>query len=226
MSRPLAGVLLLGAALGAASLSCDVALIGGGVAAVTAGNGMAVAQCYDQVSVHVQDDEGRRTCDAHVSVLKGDSASPLRPCYHASLTEGRYRVSAQREGYVPADVQVDIPERKGACPHYTHTIELTLRRTGAPPEPPGFAHPKAPAVEAASSRPREHVTVPAPIPVPAPATAPAPAAVPPAAAPAPVPVPAPAPAVPPSPAPSEPVPAPPSAAFPPVAPPNPAPASP
>jgi hypothetical protein len=206
-ARELAGALLLAAALGAANLSCDVALIGGGVAALAAGTGMVAAQCYDQVSVRVRDDEGRRTCDAQVSLLRDGSESPLRPCYHASLTEGRYRVSVQREGYVPADMQLDIPEHKGACPHYTHTIELTLRRTGAPPEPPGFGHPKAPALDAVSSKPREHGTVPAPIPVPTPSAVPA--ALPSAATPAPaVPEPAPAP---------EPLtPAPPSATFPPA----------
>jgi len=105
------------------------------VAVVAAGTGILVAQCYDQVSVRVSDDEGHRTCDAHVSIVSGGSERRLQPCYHASLTEGRYHVSVKRDGYVPADVQVEIPKHEGKCPHYTHTIEFTLRRTGAAPDP-------------------------------------------------------------------------------------------
>jgi hypothetical protein len=211
-ARELRGALLVALTLGAGSVACDAALIGGGVAALAGGSGFLAAQCYDQVSVRVRDDEGRRTCDAHVSIASDGSERRLRPCYHASLTEGRYHVSVQRDGYVPADMQFDVPEHKGACPHYTHTIEFTLRRPGAPAEPSNFGHPRAP-VEAVSSHPRERGIVPAPIPVPAPAALP-----PPAAAPAPA---AASPAAPTSP-PAEP--APPSAAFPPApaAPPPPA----
>jgi hypothetical protein len=198
---------LAAAVLGAASLGCDAALIGGGVAALAGGTSILVAQCYDQVSVRVRDDEGRRTCDAHVSIASGGSERSLRPCYHASLTEGRYLVSVKRDGYVPADVQVDIAEHQGACPHYTHTIEFTLRRTGAAADPATF-HQVKPSTFEMRARPPERVGLPAPIPVAPAATAPLPAAVAPAAALPPAA--APAPAEPATPA------GPPSAAFPPA----------
>lgn len=186
-------------ALGAGVVGCDAAVIGGAVVVLGTGAGILSAQCYDQVSVHVRDDLGRRTCDARVSITSDGSARSLRPCYHASLTEGHYHVSAQQEGYVSAEMEFAIPKREGSCPHYTHTIELALRRIGAPAQP-GFARPKAPEkVVPLSSPPRERTNVPAPIPVP-PAAAPPPAA------------PPPAPANPPA------EPGPPSASFPPAAP--------
>jgi hypothetical protein len=192
-------------ALSAGVVGCDAAVIGGAVALVGAGAAFASAQCYDQVSVHVRDEQGRRTCDAHVSITSEGSARGLRPCYHASLTEGHYRVSAQQEGYEPAAMEFAIPEHEGKCPHYTHTIELSLRRIGAPARS-GVVRPKAPA-PAEPTGPRPRPNVPAPIPTP-PAAAP-----PPAPAPA---QPAPAPALPPAAPPAEP--APPSASFPPAAP--------
>jgi len=191
-------------ALSAGVVGCDVAVIGGAVALVGAGAAIFSAQCYDQVSVYVRDEQGHRTCDARVSITSDGSSRNLRPCYHASLTEGHYRVSAQQEGFVPAEMEFAIPKHEGSCPHYTHTIEIALRRTGTPAQP-AFVRPKAPVPsEPASSRPRTNV--PAPIPVP-PAAAP-----PPAPAPAPVPAPAPAPSTPPA------EPGPPSASFPPAAP--------
>jgi hypothetical protein len=189
--------------IGVSSLGCDAALIGGGVAALAGGTGILAAQCYDQVSVRVHDDAGHRTCDAHVSIESDGSARSLRPCYHASLTEGRYRVSVRRDGYVPADVQVDIPEHKGACPHYTHTIEFTLRRTGASPDPTTIHQVKPAAAEAGAGAPARTV-LPAPTPsapagTPPPAEPAAPAGPPSAAFPL-------APPAPPAPAPPQPAP--------------------
>jgi hypothetical protein len=199
--------------LGLAGLGCNAA-IGGGVVALAGGAGYFASQCYDQVKVRVRDEKGQKTCHAHVVISSDGSERLLRPCYHASLTEGRYRVSARSEGYVPADVEIAIPERTGACPHYTHTIELTLRRPGQAPAAPTFGPPKQPPAAAEAATPRPPITLPPPIPVAAPAV-PAPAA---AAAAAPA-APAPAPAAP-APAPT----APPSAAFPPA--PAPAPSAP
>ncbi|MEY2932222.1 MAG: hypothetical protein RL033_2971 [Pseudomonadota bacterium] len=222
--------LILLTALGAGALGCNVA-IGGGVVALAGGAGILAAQCYDQVRIRVRDERGVRTCDALVSVSSEGSESELRPCYHASLTEGRYRVRAQRAGYLPAEVELDIPERKGACPHYTRSVEFTLRRPGERPAAPSFHSSKA-AEGSAPTAPRPATAVPAPIPVApapaasgaapatsspdAPATAtPAPAGPPtaefppmpastPPPAPAPSPAPSPSPAPAPSPAPSAP----------------------
>ncbi|HEU4581457.1 MAG TPA: hypothetical protein VFS67_24535 [Polyangiaceae bacterium] len=201
-----AGVWLL-VALSAGVVGCDAALIGGAVALAGAGAAFASAQCYDQVSVRVRDEQGRRTCDASVTLTSDGSARGLRPCYHASLTEGQYRISAQQDGYVPAEIEFSIPRHEGKCPHYTHTIELALRRVGAPAQS-GFVRPKAPDNVVPPSEPaRPRTNVPAPIPVP-PASEPAPAP----AEPAPPSVNPPA------------EPGPPSASFPPAAPAPPAPA--
>jgi hypothetical protein len=155
--------LLLLTALGAGALGCNAA-IGGGVVALAGGAGILASQCYDQVRIRVRDERGVRSCDAQVSVSSEGSESALRPCYHASLTEGRYRVRAQRAGYLPAEVEIDVPERKGACPHYTRSVELTLRRPGERPAVPSFHSSKA--AEASSpSAPRPATVVPAPIPV-------------------------------------------------------------
>lgn len=124
---------------GAAALvaSCNAAL-GGGVVAVLGGAGFLAGQCYDRVLVRVRDPRtGQLTCDANVWVSdEGGSERRLRPCYNAALTEGTWTVTARRDGYRPASTELTIPARDGDCPHYTHSIELTLRRTGEPSTPP------------------------------------------------------------------------------------------
>jgi hypothetical protein len=210
--------LLAALGLGLSALACNVA-IGGGVVAVAGGAGILAAQCYDQVRIRVKDQQGRRSCDARVSLTQDGSQRTLRPCYHASLTEGRYRLDVRQAGYLPAEMEFAIPEHPGKCPHYTHTIELTLRRPGEPPATPVFT-PSRPPAAAEASRPRPPVTLPPPIPVAAPVVAPAPVPALPV-----TPAPAAAPAVAPEPAPVPPA-APPSAAFPPAPSAPPAPAAP
>lgn len=171
-------------------LGCNV-IVGGAAAVVLGGAGVLAAQCYDQVSVHVHDEAGIPMCNASVSVGQGDSFHSLRPCYHASLTSGTWRFAAQRDGYEPAQIELTVPERNGTCPHYTHSLELTLRHVGAPREAP-FAPLKAAPTTAApgtAAAPRQRPLLRLGPPV-------APAAV----APGPV---APAPAVPPAPEPRE-----------------------
>jgi len=199
LSGEVRAALLAASVFAAASVGCDAALIGGGVAALAGGTGILVAQCYDQVSVRVHDAQGRKTCDARVSILSDGSERRLRPCYHASLTEGSYRVSVQREGYVPADVQVDIPKHQGTCPHYTHTIEFTLRRSDAAPDRSAVHQLKPSSLDPHARPPNS--ALPAPVP-----STPAAAA-----------EPAPAPAAPPPAEPAAPA-GPPSAAFPPAPP--------
>ena len=143
---------------------CNVA-IGAGIVAVAGGAGYLASQCYDQVRVRVLDETGERTCDADVTLSEGGSVSSLRPCYHASLTEGRWRVTARRKDYEPVSTELVIPEHEGACPHYTHSVELTLRRVGSPSQP-NQLRPASPPAPAAAT----------------PAAAPAPASVPPAGA--------------------------------------------
>lgn len=208
---------LLGCALGglgliASLIGCNM-IVGASAAVVLGGAGVLAAQCYDQVSVHVHDELGVPTCDARVSVGQGDSFHSLRPCYHASLTSGTWRFAAQQDGYEPAQVELTVPERKGACPHYTHSLELTLRRIGAPREAPFAATKAAPATPAAPAAPRTRpalrlgppvgaATPVAPAASVAPAAPVAPGALPPAPPPAPAPPPVP-PGVPPLPEPRE-----------------------
>jgi hypothetical protein len=117
--------------------------------------------------VKVRDAEsGRYTCDAEVSVSDGDSERRLRPCYSAALTEGKWRFIARQPGYTEATTELDIAEVEGECPHYTHSIELTLRREGAPPVATTLT-PARPADAAAAAPHAPPATTPA-----APATAP------------------------------------------------------
>jgi hypothetical protein len=181
-------------------LGCNAA-VGAGLVVLAGSAGVLASQCYDEVRVRVRDEAGQSTCDADVTISDGDSVSSLRPCYHASLTEGRWRIDARREGYAPASTEIAIAEHEGACPHYTHTIELTLRRVGSPsqasqvrpPSPtPGAATPALAAPATSLVPPAGNAPGAPPLPptaafpaAPAPATpaAPAPAAasVPPAA---------------------------------------------
>jgi hypothetical protein len=127
--------LMTGAALLIAS--CNAA-VGGGLVALVGGAGFLAAQCYDRVRVRVRDPEtGLATCSPDVWLSEGGSSKRrLRPCYSAALTEGRWTLTALQEGYAPATTELVIPEHEGDCPHYTHTVELTLRHEGEPPSSP------------------------------------------------------------------------------------------
>jgi hypothetical protein len=118
--------------LGLLALGCN-AIAGAGAAVVLAGAGYFASQCYDSVRIRVRDGEtGRYTCEAEVRVVDADGGDRnVRPCYHAALTEGHWTVTARKAGYVPASSAVEVPERRGPCPRYTHSVELTLEREGA-----------------------------------------------------------------------------------------------
>jgi hypothetical protein len=113
--------------------SCN-ALVGAGAVVVLGGVGVLASQCYDRVQVRVIDPAtGGSTCDADVSVADADgSERSVRPCYNTALTEGHWRIIARRPGYVPASSEITIAERDGACPHYVHSVQLTMRREGEP----------------------------------------------------------------------------------------------
>jgi hypothetical protein len=115
-----------------AGLACNVA-VGGGVVALVGGAGYFASQCYDHVKVRVRDaGTGLRTCDAEVAVSEGGSEREIGSCYYTTLTEGRWAVTARREGYVSSSTEVEVTERSGACPHYVHSVELTLWPVGTP----------------------------------------------------------------------------------------------
>jgi hypothetical protein len=202
--------------------SCNAA-IGGGIVLVLGGVGYLAGACYDRVRVRVLDPEtGQTTCSADVTVTDADgSERRLRPCYNAALTEGKWKLTARSAGYAAVSTELEIKQPEGACPHYTHTVELTLRREGEPPTesiarpstPPKDPAPR-PAAGAGDLESAPARVVPPPLPgIPTKAFAPV-APAPPAPAPAPPPSPAPAPApAPPPPAPAPaPAPAPPPAA--------------
>jgi hypothetical protein len=175
--------------LGAVSLSiasCN-ALVGAGAVVVLGGAGFLANQCYDRVRVRVYDrSTGAAGCDADVFVSDGDSERKLRPCYNAALTEGKWTLTARREGYVPASTELVIPHHEGRCPSYTHSVEFTLRREGEPAEPAVVAPPRrserapaAPDPAASEDTPASRV-VPAPIPIPTRRFEPVPSPTPPA----------------------------------------------
>jgi hypothetical protein len=158
MGRESSGRLVLLMASGAALLvaSCNAA-VGGGVVALMGGAGFLAGQCYDRVRVRVRDPHtGLPTCSATVTVSEvGGSERQLRPCYSAALTEGSWTFTARQEGYAAVRTELVVPDHEGDCPHYTHTIELTLRREGEPsessPPPARTASEPAPSAPAASS---------------------------------------------------------------------------
>jgi hypothetical protein len=124
---------MLAAAAALCLISCN-ALVGAGAVVVLGGVGVLASQCYDRVQVRVIDPAtGGTTCDADVTVADVDgSERGVRPCYNTALTEGRWRIIARRPGYVPATSEISIAERDGACPHYVHSVQLTMRREGEP----------------------------------------------------------------------------------------------
>ena len=183
--------------------SCN-AVVGAGAVVVLGGVGFLASQCYDRVQVRVIDPAtGSSTCDAEVSVASADgSERRVRPCYNTALTEGTWRIIARQPGYVAASSEVTVAEREGACPHYTHSVQLTLRREGEPATAPIARSRSAPPAPAPSSPTSDLESPPArvvPPPIPgvptkafepvSPAPAPAPQPAPPPAAPAPAPAP-------------------------------------
>lgn len=155
---------LLSAAAMAAAAACNAA-VGVGAVALVGGAGYVSAQCYDRVRLRVRDETtGMYTCEADVAISDGESERLLRPCYSAALTAGHWHITARRPGYVPASTELVIAEREGDCPHYTHSIELTLRSENDPsrltqltpktkPAPPAAAPPAAAPPSPAPSEP-------------------------------------------------------------------------
>ena len=124
---------MLAAAAALCLISCN-AVVGASAVVVLGGVGFLASQCYDRVQVRVIDPAtGGTTCDAEVTVADAEgSERSVRPCYNTALTEGSWRIIARRPGYVPASSEITIAEREGACPHYVHSVQLTMRREGEP----------------------------------------------------------------------------------------------
>jgi hypothetical protein len=154
---------LAGIGLLCAGLACNVA-VGGGVVALVGGAGYFASQCYDHVKVRVRDAGTRlRTCDADVAVSEGSSERLMSSCYYTTLTEGRYAVTARREGYVSSSTEVEVTERSGACPHYVHSVELTLWPIGTPRPDAAPVRPQRAAQPAPAPAAKDAVDAPSPI---------------------------------------------------------------
>jgi len=145
-------LLLVGAAA-AIVVACNAA-VGVGAVALVGGAGYVAAQCYDRVRLRVRDaSTGSYTCEADVSVSDGGSERRLRPCYSAALTSGRWRFTARHPGHLPASSELVIAERDGDCPHYVHSIELTLRSENDAQQLTQIAPKKTPVPPAAAGSP-------------------------------------------------------------------------
>lgn len=142
------------------------AAAGGAVLLVGAGAAALVRGCYDHISISVYDGgAGHVTCDATVTATRDGDTVELRPCYHASLTEGTWQLRASRPGYVDAtSTVVVLPSDE--CSRYVQSVELWLAPVGSqggaaqvvtPPavSPPTAvpSPPSAPAPEPAAPQP-------------------------------------------------------------------------
>jgi hypothetical protein len=122
------------------------------------GSAVLASQCYDRVHITVRDATGSATCDARVSVIDADGdTSALQPCYSAALTEGKWTIRAERQGYTPMTTSLVIPEHDG-CPYYTHSVDISLTPIGAAAvanQPADVARARAAAAAAAKDEPEE-----------------------------------------------------------------------
>lgn len=111
-------------------------VLGGASLAAAGGIGYLSWQCYDHVAISVRDmSTGSYTCDAALRLSSLDDPDvgwSLQPCYHAALTPGRWRLTASLPGSEETSTELTISRRSGACPHYTHTVEMSVWPAGTP----------------------------------------------------------------------------------------------
>jgi hypothetical protein len=148
--------------------------------------GALTSRCYDYLDVTVLDADGRRTCAATVTATKGSSRLELSSCYYAPLTDGHWLLRASLPGFPDALSSVNV-DHEHDCTRYVQSVELTLKRAGAP-RPPAVASPPvalpppatsaAPAIPSASAPPATELHPP-PEPAPPPSALPANSAAPP-----------------------------------------------
>ena len=109
----------------AATSACTVAA-GGGVVLVAVGIGLLTSECYDYLDVTVYDANGRKTCNATVTVSKdGGSAQELTSCYYAPLGNGTWQLRATLPGFPEATSTVQVDNRK-ECVRHVQSAELTI----------------------------------------------------------------------------------------------------
>jgi len=166
-----------------------------GVVVVGLGAAYLALGCDDPIGLDVRDrNTGHLVCDAKVVAESEGNKVPFSPCYRTYLSEGTWKVTAWKEGYLPAEGLVIVTRGKKCEPAY-HSLELTLVPEGQAPigaaaeprTPPGYVPapatvppqgpppgPPAPATPAGSGAPPQPAP-PQPAPPAAAPTAPAPA---------------------------------------------------
>jgi hypothetical protein len=136
---------------------------------------------------------GNKICDAEVTVEQDGDVDTLGSCYHASLTEGRWNLTATLPGRPPAKSSLVVAESE-SCEPVVATVLLTIPAAPGtmPPAPAPFqpvpaAPPPAPGVPPPAAPPAPGVPAEAPSAAPAPSSNPAENAAPPEPAPSPAP---------------------------------------
>ncbi len=130
--------------------------IGAGLLAV----GFIAHECYEYVDIKVIDGvTGNKICDAEVTAEQDGDVDTLGSCYHASLTEGRWNLTATLPGRPPAKSSLIVAESE-SCEPVVATVVLTIppapgRAPLAPPpfQPVPAAPPPAPAPPAVTPPP-------------------------------------------------------------------------
>jgi hypothetical protein len=128
-------------ALGALLLTGCASLAGAGVAAGLVVLGVVTHECYEYVDIKVIDGStGNKICDAEVTAERDGDVDTLGSCYHASLTEGRWNLTATLPGRPPAKTSLVVAESE-SCEPVVATVVLTIppapgsHPTAAPPAP-------------------------------------------------------------------------------------------
>ena len=166
----LARGVLVASVLALATSACTT--IAGGVAlAGLVAIGALTSRCYDYLDVTVLDADGRKTCAATVTASKGGSPLELSSCYYTPLTDGRWTLRASLPGF-PDALSTVVVDHAHDCTRNVQTLELTMKRAGAPLTPSVTARPAAPAASAASAAPAAPPAPASPTPSAEPATEP------------------------------------------------------
>jgi hypothetical protein len=125
-------------AFSALLLTGCASVAGAGIGAGLLAVGFITHECYEYVDIKVIDGvTGNKICDAEVTVEQDGDVDTLGSCYHASLTEGRWNLTATLPGRPPAKSSLIVAETE-SCEPVVATVLLTI------PPPPGAA-PPAPA---------------------------------------------------------------------------------
>ena len=105
-----------------ATLSCTVAAVAGGVAAVAVGAAIITSGCYDPVKVELLDGStGLPLCDAKLVAVEeeedGDGGTTeFSSCFYADVPVGKWRLEATRPGYLMTRSPLVVSKPAGCQP--------------------------------------------------------------------------------------------------------------